>query len=92
MPELDLGERWRVTLNGVTVKKMMPRAEADAMAERWQGSHSSYGGSSGLLRIKDRGDHVEVKRDYESEREIEDRIKVWKAGDRQKITIVERTD
>jgi len=35
MPELNLGERWRVTLNGVTVKKMLSRKEADVMAERW---------------------------------------------------------
>lgn len=82
-------ELFRVTLQGVTVKKGMSRPEADAMAERWQGSHS---GNSGLLRIKDRGDHVEVKRDYDSEREFEERIKVAKAGDRQKITMIERID
>lgn len=85
-------ELYRVTLNGVTVQKALPRKRADAMAERWQGSHASYGGSSGLLRIKDRGDHMEVKRDYESEAEMLERFKVWKAGDRQKITMIERVD
>lgn len=85
-------ELFRVTLQGHTVQKGMTREEADAMAERWQGSHCSYGGSSGLLAIKDRGDYVEVKRDYESEKEIAERFKEARAGNRQKITVVERVD
>ena len=59
----DLGIKfYRVTLQGVTVQKGMKERDAYAMAERWQGSHCSYGGSGGLLRIKDRGDHVEDRK------------------------------
>ena len=82
-------ELFRVTLNGHTVQRGMNKVDADAMAERWQGSHS---GNSGLLRIKDRGDHVEVKRDREAEQEFEDRIKTAKAGDRQTLIMHERID
>lgn len=89
----DLGIRfYRVTLQGVTVQKGMKERDAYAMAERWQGSHCSYGGSGGLLRIKDRGDHVEVKRDFETEREWAERFEEARAGNRQKITMVERVD
>ncbi len=82
-------EYFRVVLNGHTLQRGMSRREADAMAERWQGSHS---GNSGLLRIKDRGDYVEVKHDREMEREFDERIKVAKAGDRQTLIMHERVD
>ena len=83
---------WRVTLNGVTVRKNMTRREADDMAARWQGSHCDYHGGSGLLRIKDRGDWVEVKRDDESMRERDERLKVARAGDPQTIIMHQRID
>lgn len=54
------------------------------MAERWQGSHS---GNRGLLKHKDRGDYVEVRRDYEREREINERIEQAHLGNPQKLTI-----
>jgi len=89
----DVGvEFWRVTLQGVTVQKGMKRKDAEAMAKRWQGSHCSYEGSSGLLAIKDRGDWVEIKRDHETEREWAERFEEARAGNRQKITMVERVD
>jgi len=85
-------ELWRVTLNGVTVRGNMFRREAEDMAARWQGSHCDYHGGSGLLKIKDRGDWVEVKRDYDAEKDREERIKVAKAGDRQRIVYEQRID
>ena len=61
---------YMVTLNGHPLKRWLEKPEADAMAERWQGSHGGYRGGSGLLRIKDRGDHVEVKEDREANKEF----------------------
>lgn len=85
-------ELWMVTLNGVPMRKNMPRREAEDMAARWQGSHCSYEGGSGLLKIKDRGDWVEVKRDLESEKDRDERIKIAKAGNRQRLIFEQRID
>ena len=85
-------ELWMVTLNGVPMRKAMFRREAEDMAARWQGSHCSYEGGSGLLKIKDRGDWVEVKRDTASEKERDERLKVAKAGDRQRLIFEQRID
>ena len=76
---------WQVTLNGVALRKWMTRAEADAFAERWQGSAGGYRGSSGLLKHKDRGDHVEVKPDVQANREFDERYKVAKAKEPQTV-------
>lgn len=81
-----------VTLNGIPVRKNMNRREADDMAARWQGSHCDYNGSSGLLKIKDRGDWLEVKRDTESERELATRLAEAKAGNLQTLVFEQRID
>lgn len=83
---------YMVTLNGVPLKRWMPKEEAYAMAARWQGSHASYGGASGLLKTKDRGDWVEVKVDHAANKEFEDRWKTFKAGDPQTIIMQERVE
>lgn len=79
---------YMVTLNGVPFKRGfagdLGRQRAEQVAERWQGSHS---GNKGLLKIKDRGDYVEVKRDYEREREYAERIDEAQRGNPQKIKI-----
>ena len=58
------------------------KQEAEHMAERWQGSHSQ---GKGLLKHKDRGDYVEVKRDYEAEQDYAERIDVAQRGNPQRI-------
>ena len=80
---------YMVTLNGYALKRWMTKAEAEAMAERWQGSHS---GGKGLLKTKDRGDWVEVKVDTEANKEFEARYKTFKAGDPQTIIMQERIE
>jgi len=80
---------WKVTLNGHPLRRWMTREEADAFAERWQGSHSE---GRGLLKIKDRGDHVEVKPDTDANKEFDERYKVAKAGDRQKVVYEQYVD
>ena len=81
-----------VTLNGVPLKRWLSRKEADAMAERWQGSHGGYRGGSGLLKIKDKGDWVQVKEDRESDKEFEARYRDMKAGRPQTVTYQQRVD
>ena len=83
---------WMVTLNGVPLKRWMSRSEADAMAARWQGSHGGYSGGSGLLKIKDRGDWVEVKPDCDATKEFNERYKVFKAGDPQTVHYQQRVE
>ena len=74
---------YKVVLNGKAVLgKAMNKPEAEAMAERWQGSHS---GNKGLLKHKDRGDYVEVKRDTDAEKEWDERYDVMKRGNPQRI-------
>jgi len=83
---------FKVTLNGVTLKRWLDRQEADEFAERWQGSHGGYRGGYGLLKHKDKRDYVEVKEDREANREYEERLKVAKAGDRQVINYEQRVE
>ena len=83
---------YKVTLNGVPLRRWMTRPEADAFAERWQGSHGGYRGGSGLLKIKDRGDHVEVREDVEANKEFNERYKVAKAGERQTVQFQQRVE
>ena len=83
----DSGVRYyMVTLNRVPLKRGFAgeqgKRAAEAMAERWQGSHS---GNKGLLKHKDKGDYVEVVRDYDSEKEFETRIDEAQRGNPQKI-------
>ena len=53
-----------MTVNGMKTKACQSRQEAEEAAERWQGKRYR----SGLLKHKDFGDHVEVKRDREKEK------------------------
>ena len=83
----DAGARFfKVTLNGTTLRRgFMGEAgqrEALAMAERWQGSHSQ---GKGLLKHKDRGDYVEVKRDYEMEIDYNERVDMAQRGNPQRV-------
>lgn len=87
-----IGEYYMVTLNGHPIGRWLSRPEAEAMAERWQGSHCSYSGAHGLLKIKDRGDHVEVKPDHAANKEFNERYKVAKAGDRQTLHYEQRVE
>ena len=84
MSAVHTPEAYMVTLNGVPLKRGLRKEEADAMAERWQGSHS---GNKGLLKHKDRGDWVEVKRDYAFERETKERIDEAMRGNPQRFVI-----
>jgi len=83
---------YQVTLNGVPLKRWLDKAEAEAMAERWQGSHGGYRGGSGLLKIADKGDHVEVKEDRGANQEFDERYKVAKAGERQVVNYEQRVE
>lgn len=75
-------EMWMVTVNGVPLfKGFTVKKAAEAKAEKWQGSR--YKG--GLLKHKDYGDHVEVKRDYQAEREFDTMYADAKAGKYQRI-------
>ena len=79
---------YKVTLNGVVLRKGFMgdrgKREALAMAERWQGSHSQ---GKGLLKHKDRGDYVEVKRDLDMERDYDERVDVAQRGNPQRIVM-----
>lgn len=81
-----------VTINGVPFKRWLTRQEADVTAERWQGQHGGYDGGRGLLKIKDRGDHVEVKEDRAANDEFNVRYRTAKAGDRQVIHYEQRVE
>ena len=81
-----------VTLNGVPLKRWLSKAEAEAMAERWQGSHGGYRGGSGLLKIKDRRDHLEVREDKEANKEFNERYREMKAGNRQVVHYQQRVE
>ena len=85
----DCGVRfYAMTINGVIFRRGFMgetgKREADRMAERWQGSHS---GGKGLLKHKDRGDYVEVKRDYEMEKDYVSRLDEAQRGNPQKIVM-----
>lgn len=73
-----------VLINGVPFRKGLTKGEAEAMAERWQGSHAEH---KGLLKHKDRGDWVEVRRDHASEREIDERMDEAQRGNPQRYII-----
>lgn len=76
---------FQVTLNGHPLKKRMSKAEAEAMAERWQGTHAN---GRGLLKHKDRGDWVEVSRDAQSEREFDEMYDTLKRGNPQRYVTI----
>ena len=84
---------YKVTLNGVILRRGFMEAkglhEAERMAERWQGSHSQ---GAGLLKHKDRGDYVEVKRDYEMEQDYASRLDEAQRGNPQKVVMQYNTE
>ena len=74
-----------VVVNGVPMfRGYRNKAEADAKAEKWQGSYAEH---RGLLKHKDKGDWVEVRRDYESEREYNERVDDMQRGNPQRIVV-----
>lgn len=79
---------YKVILNGCILRSGFigerGRHEAERMAERWQGSHSQGGG---LLKHKDRGDYVEVKRDPDMERDYDKRVDTAQRGNPQRIVV-----
>lgn len=82
-------ERWCVTWNGQKFKgPYVRRSDAEKVAERWQGSSTTYGDRKrgGLLKHKDFGDHIEVRRDKEAERDLDERYDNMKRGNLQEIT------
>ena len=60
------------------------RQAAEQMAERWQGSHSE---GRGLLKIKDRGDYAEVRRDIAMEQDYADRLDEAQRGNPQRLVV-----
>ena len=73
-------EFYMVTINGHKFKGAMSKKEAEKMAEYYQGHSATYGGHKrdGLLKHRDFGDHVEVKRDKQTQDEFNeayDRLK-----------------
>ena len=71
-----------VTLNGVPLfKGITDRKDAEARAERWQGERWKRG----LLKHADKGDHVEVRHDTQTEKDFDDRYACFKSGTRQRI-------
>ena len=76
---------YMVTLDGHPLKQRMSRAEADAMAERWQGEKYKRG----LLKGGDKGDWVEVKRDHVSEAAFDQDYDRLKRGSLQPIQLID---
>ncbi len=74
-------EYWAVTVNGTILFKGLSKPAAEAKAEKWQGQR--YKG--GLLKHKDFGDHVEIRRDTETEKDFDQRYETWKAGKPQRL-------
>ena len=84
---------YAVVLNGVILRRgfigSAGRKEAEQMAERWQGSHSK---GKGLLKHKDRGDYVEVRRDYAMEHDYAERIDEAQRGNPQRLVVQYNTE
>ena len=83
---------YQVLWNGQPFKRWLTKAEAFAIAERYQGSHGGYHGGSGMLKIKERRDQFEVKEDKEANDELNVRYKTYKAGDHQTVQFEQRVD
>ena len=79
-----------VVWNGVPIRKgLRSRAMANVIAEKWQGS---YAHNKGLLKHKDKGDWIEVKRDSAAERDFDERYDVMLQGSRQRVVVQTDTD
>ena len=73
-------EMWQVTYNGVTLYgPYYDRKKAEVIAERYQ---------RGFNRIKDNGDHVEVKRFTKLEKDFDRRYDEAKRGNPQKMEMI----
>ena len=73
------GTLWAVYLNGQIFRGgFSTRQAADVFAERWQ---------RGLCKHKDMKDHVEVKKDTEKVKEMNQRYDDMKRGNPQKINV-----
>ena len=64
------------------------KKEAEAFAERWQGEKYK----SGMLKHGDKKDYFDVKRDYQSEKELLERLDEQKRGNPQKIIMQQRVE
>ena len=79
-----LGEDiYAVFVNGTKYKGDMTLKQAETLAERHQ---------RGLLKHKDLGDHVEIKRDTQIINEVNEMYKTAKAGDRQTYKFVQTVE
>lgn len=78
---------YQVTLNGHPIKCRLERGEAEAMAERFQGSHAR---NLGLLKHKDRGDYVEVSVDQDSGRDFDRAYESFKKGKAQELQFIDK--
>jgi len=89
----DTKECWMVTLNGRKFKGPFfgpkGREEANREAEFFQGNSQSINGRQrgGLLKHRDRGQHLEVKRDRESEERWKVRLDDARQGKPQKYYV-----
>ena len=76
---------WMVTVNGHPMfRGFQDKRKAEQKAEKWQGSHA---GNRGLLKHKDLGDWVEVKRDFEYEKDYNERLDEAQRGNPQRYVI-----
>ena len=87
--EGQMPEFFMVTLNGKKFRGRMSRAEADALAERYQGCSATYGGAQrgGLLKHKDLGDYAEVFRDNEAEKQFNEDFDRMKRNDPHRVIV-----
>lgn len=79
MSEILGDDIWCVMVNGVKYKSDLTKKKAEAIAERHQ---------RGLCKHKDFRDHVEIKRDTDVVKEVNEYYKEARAGNRQKYKLV----
>lgn len=72
---------YKVTLNGCDLFKGLTKAQAEAKAEKWQGERYKRG----LLKHADKGDHVEIRLDTQTNKDFDERYAAMKAGKLQRI-------
>jgi len=76
-------EIWAVYVNGQKYRGDLNKKQAEAIAERHQ---------RGLCKHRDFRDHVELRRDIDVIKQVNDMYKTAKAGDMQKYEFVEWRD
>jgi hypothetical protein len=80
-------EFWKITINGCTYRRGFDSKEqAEKKADSIQGYSATIGSHKrgGLLKHRDFGDHVEVKRDTHREKMWDQRYDVMKRGNPQR--------